>query len=453
MTHAKRSPSSAKRWMNCPGSIREIDKLPKEERERTSDYADEGSAAHALAEECLRGDAQPEHFEGWYLVADPIKDWRIAPAVEMERRTDKPRAFQIDKDMIEHVGTYVDFVRAEWARMGEGTDLLIEERVRPVPDLDEPWGTADVILYKPFSEIVVIDFKYGKGVVVEVDENEQAKCYALGALQRVGGALDVDSAKLVIVQPRAPHENGAIRTWPRTEEEQRQLPRELGEWTDTLRAAVKLTEDPNAPLHSGEWCRFCPALALCPEVRRRAREEATLQFADVPVPVTEATSLPVPTDPEQLAQALNVVELLDAWARACEGMAQRFLEAGREIPGYKLVRKRANRAWKDAEEIRAELERHEELGVIEREDYIEEKLRSPAQIEKLKVLGKNAKEREAWVAQFTFKPEGGLTIARTSDPRPAAPPPALAQFANVDPDATHPMLPESASAAPGDWFQ
>lgn len=55
MAHAKLSPSSAERWMSCPGSVA----LNEGKEDRGSSYAAEGTAAHELAEKILRGIQQP----------------------------------------------------------------------------------------------------------------------------------------------------------------------------------------------------------------------------------------------------------------------------------------------------------------------------------------------------------------------------------------------------------
>lgn len=434
--HAKLSPSSAKRWINCPGSPRLIGELPKHEQQRSSDYADEGSAAHALGEECLKTGGNPEDFLGWVIVADPVVDWRLTTKDEIERRVDKPQSYEVTSEMTEHVATYVDTVRQDWAELGPGTELFIEESVQPVPGLDEVWGTADAILYKPFHAIRVYDFKYGRGVVVEVDYNEQASCYGLGALQRVGGALDVDEVQLVIVQPRALHEDGAIRRW-------NVEPQALSDWGDTLKAAALRTHDPEAPLADGDWCRFCPALARCPQVKKNALEKAKLQFAAVDVPPDPAElNLPVPANNEELAQLLYYAPVIDAWLRAAEAAAQRKLELGEYMPGLKLVRKRANRRWENEAAV---IEALETLGLPE-DKYLEPReLKSPAKIEKLKELGK-PKFREEFVRDRAVKPEGGLTVAFANDPRPAVPAPLLSQFGDIPTE-----LPASASS-PDLWL-
>jgi hypothetical protein len=441
--HARLGPSSAKRWINCPGSQNLIEALPLHERSRSSSYADEGSAAHALGEKCLLEGSNPEDFVGGQIVEDPIAGWRVTTAEEIEKRKDNPRHFEITSEMAEHVAVYVDTVRQDWAELGPGTVLMVEQQVQPVPGLDDVWGTADAILYRPFAAIRVYDLKYGKGVVVEVDYNEQASCYGLGALNRVGGALDVDEVQLVIVQPRAPHEDGAVRRWNVD-------PVKLAQWGDTLAAAAARTREQDAPLQDGEWCRFCPAMARCPQVKQSSLELAKLQFAPVTEPVSpETLRLPVPTSNEELSRVLFYAPVIDAWLREVEAESQRKLERGEIVPGHKLVRKRANRQWKDEKAV---VDALETLGLPEDEYLKPRELKSPAQIEKLKALGK-PKFREEFVADRAIKPEGGLTIAAQTDPRPAVPPPILTQFAPIPGGAT-PELPASSAdpAVELDWL-
>ena len=50
--HSKLSPSSAHRWMACPGSVRLEAQFPDE----SSPYAKEGTTAHELVESMMRGE-------------------------------------------------------------------------------------------------------------------------------------------------------------------------------------------------------------------------------------------------------------------------------------------------------------------------------------------------------------------------------------------------------------
>lgn len=232
--HAILSASSASRWMSCPGSIREIGKLPESERNRTSVYADEGTAAHALAEWCLRNNTNPYHELVPTHFAGELQDWEV---------TDEMR---------EAVNVYCEEVEYHVNRL-QG-DIRIECPVKPL-DRDDMWGTADVIIYELYGELVVIDFKYGKGVVVETEWNDQMMCYGLGGLREVGFD-DVSTATLVVVQPRAPHEDGAVRRWT----VQKEVLREFG---GHLESAASATYDDDAPLNAGDHCRFCPAAPTC----------------------------------------------------------------------------------------------------------------------------------------------------------------------------------------------
>jgi hypothetical protein len=416
--HAKLGASSAGRWMNCAGSVRLIDSLPPEERDRGSSYAREGSAAHALAEACLEDRVDAKHYLG-HWIAEIDGDWSLlAPGIRGD--------FEVTEEMAEAVQVYLDEVRGHLGRL-IASDILIEERVAPLEGRPEMFGTSDAIIYCLVDgELVVLDLKYGAGVVVEVEENEQAMYYALGALRRIGAEHGFDlihTVTLVIAQPRAARAGGPVRRWS--------LPAaRLLAWGTTLEAAADATEKPEAPLAAGSWCRFCPAQPVCPEVRRKVLETAQVNFATVPVVVSgllPAIPLPDESNPEMMSKALNIIPLLDSWAREVEGLAFRRLVRGEVVPGFKLVRKSANRRWADPAVVETELKK---LGGVEPKDIYEMKLRGPAQLEKLKAIGK------AWVKQHSVRPEGEPVVAPESDPREALPAGALTAFASAPLPAT-----------------
>ena len=411
--HANLGASNSKRWMNCPGSVRLIGQLPVEEQNRGSVYAREGNAAHGLAAICLTDRKPASYYEGWYMVEALDNEW-------VPVKSDKPsgEAFEITSEMVEAVTEYTESVYKSLEDFGRDAELRVEARVQPL-DREDMFGTADAIVYKPFGPMAVHDLKYGKGVQVEAERNSQTMYYGLGAVREVGGWEMVESCTLVINQPRA----GGERRFEIS-------PRELAEWGDTLSAAADRTRDPKAPLAAGDWCRFCPAAGRCPELQSAALEAAQARFlADPLVPApSEANpyTLTVPDEPEAVARALAIIPIVDIWAREVEGQAQRLLERGVAVPGYKLVRKRANRQWADEEAAVAALEA---AGLEAGDIYAEPKLRSPAQIEKVARLGKPAARKEL-VATLSIKPEGGLTLTNEADPRPAERS-ALLDFADV----------------------
>ena len=393
-THAKLNASSAARWMACPGSIRLIDSLPPDQRDKGSVYARQGTAAHELGERCLHHDLEPDHWEG--------------DVIEVE-----DDEFFVDRDMIDAVQVYLDEVDGR-KRGFEDYTCWYEQRVAPFADRDDMFGTADCVIYEPFSTLVVIDYKHGKGVPVEVERNAQAMYYGLGAIQ-THDLHDVEEVELVIVQPRAPHTDGAVRTWGLATDE-------LLDWGEgELRPAAERTADPDAPLAAGPHCRFCPAQAICPEIPKRAVELARVDFEDLgdAKPV-----LPDENDPVQVSRALDLADIMGPWIKAVKALGHEIAMRGTDVPGWKLVRGRSgDRTWTDEDDVRKKLQN--KRG-IRREDFLETKLISPTQLEKVEAVGKD------WVAKYCHKPEGGLSLVHESNKKPAVPPPAIADFAGVD---------------------
>lgn len=69
--HARLSPSSAKRWMTCPGSVKFIEALNIEET--PSKYAAEGTVAHEVHELCLVNNQKASEWLGRTISADGMK--------------------------------------------------------------------------------------------------------------------------------------------------------------------------------------------------------------------------------------------------------------------------------------------------------------------------------------------------------------------------------------------
>lgn len=400
--HAIKGASSAYRWMACPGSVGLIRSLPEELRGQTSSYAAEGQAAHNLAADCLS-----EGIDAGDRVDSTSPD-------------DSGVLHVVTEEMADAVQVYLDDVCAQRERL-PSAKAMVEQR------FDLGWlrpgmfGTADHVLVEPFGELVVHDYKHGAGVVVEVEWNAQQMYYALGALAEAGGPDDVDSVTIRVVQPRARHKDGPVRSWTISADA-------LWAWREDLAVAADRADAPDAELCAGEWCRFCPAQSACPAMRQLVQSTAAIEFGGESLdPERDMPALPDPANPAALATALNAIPVIDAWCRAVEGTALHLLERGQNVPRYKLVRKRATRRWRDEEELAKALKRRKG---VRKADYVQEKLRSPAQLEKVKAIGKD------FVSKHAEKPEGGLAIAHESDPREAVPPPAIAEFAEEPPNTS-----------------
>lgn len=376
--HATLGASTASRWMTCPGSVRLSEGIPN----TSSEFAREGTTAHALAELAFRRHTDPHSFVGTTV-----------------------EGIEVTEEMADYVGVYVDYVDAEWAKCEEEDSLAVCEQKFNLAALNPPspmFGTADYVIYDAGTNTLhVIDLKYGQGVVVEAVGNKQLRYYALGAfLSPSFAGLDIDSVQMTIVQPRVLHPDGFIRTDFIT-------PNELVGFAGDLLDAAKRTTDPDAPLVTGPHCRFCPAAAICPARLSEAQAVAQMDFADLPVSrPPEPESLP----PEVFADVLAHLHILEDWASAMRSHAKAKLERGEEVPGFKLVQKRATRKWTSPEHVT----QYMAAAGFERDEYLDEKPKSPAQLEKLFAKKKMPEELEV------VKISSGVTMVPNSDPRPAA---------------------------------
>jgi hypothetical protein len=404
--HANLGGSAAKRFMNCPGSPREIEKIPAGLRDSTSAAALEGTAAHALLEKCLNENkAAAEFANTWIAVYEASEDEGGASRTEFHEskiRSPVPQ-FEIDADMVDGVQICLDYVAEEMERLGKGAKLRVEKRVYPLEEYGDIYGTADVILFND-EEIVIIDFKYGF-IIVEVRKNEQLRFYASGAIRKF--KRDFEKVTYAIVQPRAHHEDGPVRS-------ETVSVAILAKWTEKLRLAVKETEKPNAKLRAGSWCTFCDALPTCKTARQAASEQAAMDFEDDPAELAE-----IDKNTSDFKQRLEWIPFIENWCKSTKAYAYRLAMAGEAVPGKKLVRGKSRRTYrKDVPE--KILQRRmgaflEERGVEKKAMFSPAKLKTCAQMEKLVVR----KDRKLFNKKFLTKPEGQLALVDEKDPRDA----------------------------------
>ena len=178
--HAVFSPSSAHRCVHCPGSI----VMERGEKDSGSSFADEGTAAHTIIEWSLNNDVKPDHYKGELMrvvngvtrTPDMMVDFFSQGGV-IERDT----SWEVDDDMLGHLNVFTDIV--DQLCEIEGAKLFVEERVSTshVLKIKDQFGTVDALIVAP-GELIVVDYKHGRGVEVSAEENEQLMMYALGAL-------------------------------------------------------------------------------------------------------------------------------------------------------------------------------------------------------------------------------------------------------------------------------
>ena len=382
--HSILGASSSHRWLNCPGSIRLSAGMPK----TSSKYADEGTAAHELAETCLRSGGAANSYLGKIITVNET-------------------AYEVTHEMADAVQLYLDVLSADYKSAGFNPVLAIEQRFHLDWLYDGMFGTNDALVGQPFGLLRVYDFKYGAGVAVDVTDNTQLMYYALGAAH----GETYDEVELIIVQPRAQHVDGPVRR-------QRMSVAELDRWADqVLLPGAEKTEKADAPTNAGEWCRFCPAMAICPAQKEVAVRSAQFAFQDKPQAPPMAASLA----PSELRQILDKASMIEAWLESCREHARLLLEQGADPNdlGYKLVAGRASRKWID------EADAEKFLTTLDIDPF-EHKLKSPAQAEKA-LRGPAKKALEDMVQTVR-----GVQLAPLSDKREAVGGAAALAFKEVE---------------------
>lgn len=371
--------------MVCTGSPAMIDKAPPQVQ---SVWAAEGTGAHKVGELCLKTGQNAARYIG--------NDFD---------------GIECTEEMAEAVQVYVDTVRGDLEKHA-GSELLVEQAFDLSQILLGLFGTNDAVVYQPFGRLIVYDYKHGAGNAVEVVDNKQLLYYALGAiLNLLDGNGDFESVELVIVQPRAMHRDGHVRRWTVD------VPY-IMEFAKELEKKARETMQPDAPLVAGDHCKWCPAKAFCPALAKLVVDTAAMDF---PEPVPPAPRFPAPEmlTPAQLKKALDLSEVINDWIRAVEAYAEESARRGVSIPGYKLVKKRANRKWISEDKAIESLSEYGE-AIFEPKSLL-----SPAKVEK--VVGK---KNLLLIETMTETPDSGLVLVSETDKREAVIPPMISDFTN-----------------------
>jgi len=370
--HALLGASKAHQWLECPPSARFEEKF---EEPPQSEAAAEGTVAHALAEH------------------------HLTKALDGKRIT-TPTAIKKDPlykaVMEEHVATYCDVILETLTAMREaGADPIIylEQELDLTKWIPEGFGTADCILIGN-KTLHVFDFKYGKGVPVEAEENPQLKLYGLGALEEFGCLYEIDEVVLHIIQPRL----DSITEWS--------VSRDILEsWGRFVVAPIaKLAYAGEGEFNPGETqCRWCRAKNRCKAYNNWLLTECQLRFDDL----GEERDPNILTDTE-IAEILKHADEIKKWCNSVvEYATDQAVNHGASFPGYKLVEGRSNRKITDES---ATVDRLNEAGF------------GASQIMKLKgltdleeVVGK--KNLQDLIGDLIIKPQGKPTLAPETDKR------------------------------------
>jgi Protein of unknown function (DUF2800) len=349
--------STAKRVMNCPGSVALCAKMPPKP---SSKYADEGTLLHNVMDLILTTNQTPESFVGMEykdikLTQELIED-KVYPALQLLDQVDPKKEMEY----------------ATETRVGFGDYL---------PDV---FGSTD-LLGRIGSRAIILDWKFGSGVAVDAEENPQLMFYAAAAMRTkesqwvFEGATEIEC---IIVQPPE------IKRWVTT-------PERIKAFENELKVAVQIAQKPNAPLENGDHCRWCAAKPVCPKMTGAVDRALKSQIEAL--------------DVVHIGGYLKNADMLEQWITDLRALAHQVLESGKEVPGWKLVAKRATRQWVDEELAAKEL-----MNDLSPDELYTKKLLSPAQAEK--ILKKAKKELPA---SHVVAISSGSTLAPVDDPRPA----------------------------------
>lgn len=367
--HAKLSPSAAARWINCPGSVGLSASCPDP---GSSAYADEGTAAHAAGELKIR-----------------MQNSEIS-AKEYKKRLKALTASEYwSGEMDEATDFYADLVQERVNALG-GPDavLMVEQHFSLDEWVPGGFGTSDAVVIGG-STIEVIDLKYGKGIRVEAEGNPQLRLYGLGAAALFGDIYDLERIRMTICQPRLDHVSS----------EELSLA-DLKTWADEVVApAAHLAEKDDAPVHSGDWCRWCPAKAVCRERAEANLALARYEFRDPPL-----------LTPDEIGEVMERAEELQKWAADVQAYALQQALAGEHFSGWKLVEGRSTRKYADDIKVAETLQA---AGFPEAALY-ERKLYGITAMEK--IVGK--KKLTDVLGDLIIKPAGKPVLVPASDKRP-----------------------------------
>lgn len=380
MSHAPLAPSSAARWLACPGSVALSAGLPVQ---GDDDYSGEGDLAHEEAAIALR---------------------RGASCFDRVGARSEDGKHELTSEMAAHLERYLTYIRG--IELLESATLYVEQQVHfrdpstslPVQDC---WGTADAILVAG-PKLYVVDLKFGAGVLVSPFDNPQELIYALGAVDTVEdlGHENIEEITLVIHQPRR-SEDPQEWTITRAELEEFRLKVLQGIWN---------TKQAGAPLVAGDHCQFCPKITGCPKLHGDVVEGLPEVFTERSVAVVAEPPAPATIATADLGRIMQMADKIRQWLRIVAQEAENRANMGETVPGFKLVNAIGNRAWTDSGAVVKTLQK------VGHNPYDEPSVLSPAKVEKL--LGK--KITEQLLGSYITRPDKGTTLVPESDRRPAA---------------------------------
>ena len=353
--HAKLSPSSAHRWLACPGSIQAQAEVFDPSLDDSNKDSRLGTAAHALLEACLLTGSEPKEFIGSYLAGKdhPVVDEDMCDWVQIA---------------LDYVEEYVDTYGAENLWVLPETRVLIGPQIDitsdPAKDAELCNGTSDVIIaHRDMSMCLSIDYKNGVNKVA-AQENPQTMLYMAGAREQYGKFKKYRS---VIIQPRA-GKRSPVDEWEFSDATLRKF------LQVTVRPSARAALLPNAPRTAGDHCRYCKASPRC-----RTRKDKVMAVAGVEFDAIEEAD-PELLSTDEFLEVLNHTKFIEDYIHSVRGHALKMVERDpRALPGWVLGWTKRMREWDDEMAVIGYCKKNK----LSEDDYRPRSLLSPAQLAKL----------------------------------------------------------------------
>lgn len=380
--HAKKSLSASPRWSRCPGSIREEEKYLN----TSSSAASDGIGSHLLLELILSGERRA------------VRGGRFAKTTSYLNETiglshvEKPEGWVVDQLRLDRVMVAVDYVQRRLDVLAPDVLLLVEHKTNPglKYGINDMWGTVDITLIGG-SVLEVIDYKDGFTYVSE--NTEQLLAYADGQTEHAKQLFfNIKTVKKTIIQPKV--EKDPIRSVTHSKKQN-------DEMAEKLAVAAKLTDDPDAPLIPGDHCKWCRHKLNC-----KARNQTAINTINGSVVPVEMTN-------EQLANANDVIPIINDFVNALEKEAEERIKLGQIVPGYEMAPgRKKNRVWTN--EVLAERKlRLMTIGgrKLKHGEYVVKKLISPSMVLKFDLL---PKQRALIINELTVREPGDEKLQKAS---------------------------------------
>lgn len=441
--HAKLGASSSDKWLGCSGALALEEAIGKPDK--GSPAANEGTVAHFVGSECLQKDLNPSRFLGDVFEVQPDGE-----TIQIDGDPDGGTSFEVTQEMVDALDIHVNYIRDL-----NGGFSCYEQKVDYSHIAPQGFGTADAVIEvyeKVLPEVYVntlyvCDLKYGKGIKVDAFENKQGMLYAVGALNSLEFLFEreIDKIVVVIIQPRidqiGEYEISVedLMKWAENEVKPKaERAAELVGFVTTAMghdctgkeaAEIHLKPEDFNPTEKG--CQWCKAKGDCKARVNQGYEAAVKGFENLDIDEkADIAEIEVSKDTlrdvnilsnSELGVVFSKMKLFTKWMKDLKAQLLTRLDAGEEVPGYKLVKGNpGDRAW-SADGVEETIKALRTSG-LQKKDYTIDGIISPTVAEKLLKENKpkdHAKRYKKLADVAIYRPEGKNTIAPDSDKREA----------------------------------